>query len=118
MMASLIEMVVYTIVALLAVKLVFLRKEQTQTKPQNESLSWKSAVDTISTLEARLQQLTDRDLKAQERIWALEDLNRDLQHRLARATKELLRVSPPCDSGPTPLDDDDHDAAHSIPPSS
>jgi hypothetical protein len=116
MMSSLIEMVVYLICALLAVKMVFFRKDQ-QTEPKDKSVSWKLAVESMSIMETRLGQLQERDLKQQERIWALEDLNRDLQSRLARCTKELLRARPPSDSGPTPLDDEeDDDFMHSIPP--
>jgi septal ring factor EnvC (AmiA/AmiB activator) len=117
MMASLIEMVVYVVVALLAVKMVFFRKGNTK-KPEEQSLSWKSAAGSMAILETRITQLQDRDLKLQERIWALEDQNRDLQARLARATQELLIQT--ASLAPHPGDeedeDDDHDAYHSIPP--
>jgi hypothetical protein len=111
MMADIINMVVYLIVTLLAVKVVFFRKDQVETPAEKkDSSSWRGAVESMAIMEARMSQLQQRDLEQQQRIWALEDVNRDLQTRLARCTKELLRVCPPCDSGPTPLDDDDDDA--------
>jgi hypothetical protein len=120
MMASLIEMVVYVVVALLAVKMVYFRQDQkNKNKPEERSLSWKSAAETMVVMEARLTQLQERDMKQQERIWSLEDQNRDLQSRLARATKELLMqnavLSPPSMHPGDEDDEDDDDAIHSIP---
>ena len=116
MIQSFLEMVVYTVVALLAVKMVFFRKGQPPKTTQQESLTWKSAADAMGIMEGRLTQLQERDLKQQERIWSLEDLNRDLQVRLARLTKELLLLnaaqSPP---SPDADDEDEHDVQNSIP---
>lgn len=120
MLASLLDTLVNVIVSLLAFKLFFGRSmnstEVTSQQKEREGVSWKSAVETMTVMEARLQQLQERDMKHQERIWTLEDTNRDLQDRLSRATKELLRLRPAAASDP--LDDDDFDAANSIPPSS
>lgn len=117
MMASLFEMVVYIVVNLLVVKMVFFRKGRDT--PKDESVSWKSAVDSMAIMETRLQQLQERDLRQQERTWALEDQNRDLTQRVARLTKELLIATRVPDE-PTPIaeseGDDDDDHLHSVPP--
>jgi hypothetical protein len=114
-MASLIELVIFVAINLLIVRIVFFRKQES--KPEAESVSWKSAVDAMSIMEARLKQLQERDLKQQERIWSLEDMNRDLQTRLARVTKELalvIRQDNEANAGPA-FDDDDDDINHSLP---
>lgn len=120
MMASLFEMVVYIVVNLLVVKMVFFRKGQDNTPTKEESVSWKSAVDSMAIMETRLQQLQERDLRHQERTWALEDQNRDLTQRVARLTKELLLATGSNDEqGPNFDDDhgdDDDDHLHSVPP--
>lgn len=120
MLSSLLDTLVNVVIALLAFKLFFGRSlkagDVTAQQKEREGVSWKSAVETMTVMEARLQQLQERDMKHQERIWTLEDTNRDLQERIARSTKELLRLRPPAPSGP--MDDDDFDAANSIPPSS
>ena len=119
MMASLFEMMVYIIVNLLVVKMVFFRKQQGDDS-KTESVSWKSAVDSMSIMETRLHQLQERDVKQQERLWFLEDQNRDLTQRVARLTKELLLVT--CEVGDEGIEavvaatSDDDDDLHSIPP--
>lgn len=119
MLATIIEMVVYIIAALLAVKLFFFRKEGApaqETKKEN-SASWKSALDAMAVMEDRLIQMQQRDLMKQERIFKLEDENADLKARLARVTQELLLATKRETVRPSFQDDDDeHDIDGSIPP--
>lgn len=117
MLATLIEMVVYIVAALLAVKLFFFRKDTPaqETKKEN-SASWKSALDAMAVMEDRLIQMQQRDLLKQERIFKLEDENADLKARLARVTQELLLVTKRDTVRPAFIDEDDeHDIDGSIP---
>lgn len=118
MLSTLIEMVVYIVVALLAVKLFYFRKVDTpaaETNKQN-STNWKSALDGMQVMEERLAHLQARDLAKQERIWKLEDENSDLKARLARVTQELLLATKRETVRPSFQDDDDeHDIDGSIP---
>lgn len=117
MLATLIEMVVYITVALLAVKLFFFRKEGTQETKKESSTTWKSALDAMQVMEDRLVHMQQRDLTKQERIFKLEDENADLKARLARVTQELLLVTKRDTVRPSFQDEDDeHDIDGSIPP--
>lgn len=117
MLGTIMEMIIYLIVSLLAVKLVFF-SSMSKKAPEEVSTNWKSAADTMTVMESRIQLIQERDIKQQERIWALEDINRDLQARLAKTTKELMLVSHERrdKDEPTNVDDDD-DRHSSIPPS-
>lgn len=119
MMADLLEMIVYIVVNLLVVKMVFFRNrvESAEKASETENVTWMSAVESMDAMENRLEQLQERDSKQQERIWALEDENRDLKNRTATLTKELLllrRVEE--EAGPNFDVDDEDDFDHSIPP--
>lgn len=111
MMAALLEMIVYISVNLLMVKMVFFRKGQEKIENSN-GITWKSAMDSMSAMEIRLQEVNGRDLAHRERIWSLEDKNRDLQQRVIHLTKELLLLSQSSDGNHGPdfsIDDDDYD---------
>lgn len=113
MMRALLELVIHLMINLMLVKLIFFRGDAT--KPMEDSISWKSAADSMNLMETRLDQLQQRDIHQQERVWALEDINRDLQQRVARLTKELLLVRKPEETPPFDQDDHDDDRYDSIP---
>lgn len=107
MMGALFEMVIHLMINLTLVKIIFFRDAK---KAMGDSLSWKSAADAMQLMETRLEQLQSRDIRQQERVWALEDINRDLQQRVSRLTKELLTSRQTDEVEPFDLsDDEDHD---------
>ncbi len=110
MMQFLFELIVNLMVNLTLVKIIFFRSET----PKEDSTRWKTAADAMLLMETRLEQLTTRDIKQQERVWTLEDQNRDLQQLLARARGGS---HPPLPSPPT-SDEDDDDRDSAIPPNS
>lgn len=103
-MGALFELVIHLMINLMLIKLIFFRGDAK--KPLDDSLSWKSAVDSMNLMETRIEQLQLRDIRQQERTWALEDLNRDLQQRVSRLTKELL-LARPVEQPPFDCHDDD-----------
>lgn len=109
MISFFLELLVHLIITLTLVKVMF-GKTSGSKEEQSRSTHWEAAADSMVLLESRLEQLTQRDIKSQERVWALEDLNRDLQTRLGVMGKNRSMV----DRGPT-FDDDDDDQSNSIP---
>lgn len=111
-MSALLQLIIHLMITLTLVKLIFFRGKKSGNE---DATSWKSAVDSMTLMESRLEQLQVRDIRQQERIWALEDQNRDLQQRVTRLTKELL-LARSADAEPEPMpviddeDDDRHDA--------
>jgi hypothetical protein len=103
------NLIVQLFITLILVKVMFFRKSDGPTTAEDTS-RWKTAADAMSLMETRLEQLTQRDMKHQERVWALEDLNRDLQSRLNKMGK---------DARPAPrqlnFDDDEDDQDNAIP---
>jgi hypothetical protein len=101
---TIIEMLVYIVLALLAVKVAFFRNAPADKK--ESSTTWKAALEGMAAMEERLAHIQQRDLAKQERIWKLEDENADLKARLARTTQELL-LATKRDTRPSFQDDDD-----------
>ena len=48
---------------------------------KKENVTWHSAIDTMAAMESRIEQLASRDVKNQEQVWKLQDINRDLHNR-------------------------------------
>lgn len=82
--------IITTMLNLTLVKFIFFKDSGQGGASKQDNVSWHAAVDQMSTMESRIDQLTKRDLKQQEKVWKLEDLNRELQEKTMRLTKELL----------------------------
>jgi hypothetical protein len=104
------NLIVQLFITLILVKVMFFRKGDGETSTAEDTSRWKTAADAMSLMETRLEQLTQRDMKHQERVWALEDLNRDLQNRLNKMAKDT-RAAP----RQLNFDDDEDDQDNAIP---
>ena len=106
--------IINQIIALTLVKLFLYKGDVSANEAKQDANSWHAAVDNMSKMESRIEQLVSRDVKNQEQVWQLQDLNRELQEKTMRLTKELLAAKhdPEPHGGYGGDDDPDDDPYH------